>query len=77
MGTGTGICKIQNPRFPNSKLYKWPKLSELHAHLFGYVPDNLHDASVDVEACLKCYLEMLHVVIPKYYNDLEMKKIIV
>ena len=61
MGLGTGICKIQNPRFPNSKLYKWPKLSELHQHLFGYIPENLHDSSVDVEACLKCYLEMVFV----------------
>jgi DNA polymerase III epsilon subunit-like protein len=69
MGVGTGICKIQNPRFPNSKLYKWPKLSELHQHLFGYVPENLHDANVDVEACLKCYLEMLNVTIPNYYKE--------
>uniref|UniRef100_A0A6C0KMB5 Exonuclease domain-containing protein n=1 Tax=viral metagenome TaxID=1070528 RepID=A0A6C0KMB5_9ZZZZ len=37
---------------------KWPRLSELHAHLFGFVPDGLHDAMVDVEACLKCYILM-------------------
>ena len=35
--------------------YKYPKLSELHQHLFGYVPENLHDAQVDVETCLRCY----------------------
>ena len=35
--------------------YKFPKLSELHNHLFGFVPDNLHDAQVDVETCLRCY----------------------
>jgi len=69
MGLGTGICKIPNPRFPNANLYKWPKLSELHQHLFGYVPENLHDSNVDVEACLKCYLEMWKVTIPTYYKE--------
>lgn len=38
--------------------YKWPKLSELHQCLFGYVPDGLHDSMVDVEVCLKCYLKL-------------------
>lgn len=38
--------------------YKWPKLSELHLHLFGYVPEGLHDSLVDVEVCLKCYLKL-------------------
>ena len=39
--------------------YKWPKLAELHRRLFGTVPDGLHDARVDVMACLRCYQEML------------------
>jgi len=38
--------------------YKWPKLSELHNHFFGFVPDGLHDSLVDVEVCLKCYLKL-------------------
>jgi DNA polymerase-3 subunit alpha len=37
---------------------KWPKLSELHHHFFGFVPDGLHDSLVDVEVCLKCYLKL-------------------
>jgi len=37
---------------------KWPKLSELHQHFFGFVPDGLHDSLVDVEVCLKCYLKL-------------------
>lgn len=70
MSLGTGVCKIPNPRFSiASKIYKWPKLSELHQFLFGYVPDNLHDANVDVEACLKCYLEIVNVVIPKWEKE--------
>lgn len=38
--------------------YKWPKLAELHRRLFGTVPEGLHDARVDVMACLRCYQEM-------------------
>jgi DNA polymerase III epsilon subunit-like protein len=38
------------------KIYKWPKLTELHFILFGYIPENLHDAKTDCLVCLKCYL---------------------
>lgn len=38
------------------KIYKWPKLTELHYILFGYIPENLHDAKTDCLVCLKCYL---------------------
>jgi DNA polymerase-3 subunit alpha len=37
---------------------KWPKLSELHTHFFGFIPKGLHDSLVDVEVCLKCYLKL-------------------
>ena len=37
---------------------KSPKLSELHEKLFGTVPENLHDSSVDTMVCLKCYLKI-------------------
>jgi len=40
--------------------YKWPRLEELHSKLFGDVPPGLHDAMVDVMACLRCYLKMRH-----------------
>jgi DNA polymerase III epsilon subunit-like protein len=46
------LCKIP---FKTGGGYKFPKLSELHYHLFGYIPDNLHDAEVDVSTCLRCY----------------------
>jgi DNA polymerase III epsilon subunit-like protein len=40
---------------------KWPKLAELYATLFdGEVPEGLHNALVDVKACLRCYLKMRH-----------------
>ena len=38
---------------------KWPKLSELHFHLFGTIPEGLHDSAIDTEACLRCYLKMI------------------
>lgn len=39
--------------------YKWPSLSELHTKLFGMDFMGGHDASADVEACAKCYFELL------------------
>lgn len=37
---------------------KYPRLSELHEHLFGSVPDGLHNSLVDTMACLRCFIEM-------------------
>ena len=57
---GMDRCKI--PKMSKSgelmKSYKYPKLSELHMELFGECPDGLHNALVDVKACLHCYIEM-------------------
>jgi DNA polymerase III epsilon subunit-like protein len=56
------LCAIKttgtNKKGETYEYNKWPRLDELHAHLFGFVPDGLHDALVDVEACLKCYMAM-------------------
>lgn len=38
--------------------YKWPKLSELHKHLFGFEHSSQHDALGDVEATARCYFAM-------------------
>jgi DNA polymerase III epsilon subunit-like protein len=59
----TTVCTmLDGARIPEATLctspYKWPKLAELHRRLFGTVPDGLHDARVDVMACLRCYLEL-------------------
>lgn len=57
------LCAIQvnaiNKKGENYTYRKWPKLSELHQYLFGYIPDGLHDSMVDVEVCLKCYLQLI------------------
>ena len=38
--------------------FKWPKLSELFAKLFGCVFPNAHDAMADVKALIQCYCAM-------------------
>jgi hypothetical protein len=43
---------------------KFPKLSELHFVLFQTVPTGLHNALIDVYACLRCYCKTI------YNNDL-------
>ena len=56
------INYIENHMIPKSgevmKSYKYPKLSELHIKIFGKCPDGLHNALVDVKACLNCYIVM-------------------
>jgi len=48
-------CKIPNSSGTKNK---WPKLTELHRHLFEAEFSGCHDASADVEACAKCYFEL-------------------
>jgi DNA polymerase III subunit epsilon len=48
-------CKIPNSAGTRNK---WPKLSELHLHLFEAEFSGSHDAGADVEACARCYFEL-------------------
>lgn len=59
MQHGKAICKIPGI---NARGYylKYPKLIELHEFLFGTVPAGLHNAMVDVFACLRCYMKLEH-----------------
>jgi DNA polymerase-3 subunit epsilon len=56
MRTSTELCAIPSPGRPGS--YKWPKLEELHRHLFQRDFDGAHNALEDVRACIRCYFEM-------------------
>lgn len=49
------LCKIEKEN-SFGKYYKWPKLEELHKHLFNKDVKNLHDAYNDVLVCLRCYI---------------------
>lgn len=49
------FCAIQG----NGERFKYPKLGELHKKLFDEYFMGAHDAMVDVEATLRCYLELV------------------
>jgi DNA polymerase III epsilon subunit-like protein len=52
------LCKLENPN-KKSKEYKYPKLSELHKHLFSYEPKNLHNSLFDVIITLRCFYKLI------------------
>ena len=56
MKMGLNICniKVQNV-FTGEITKKYPKLLELHKHLFSCEPKNLHNSFIDVIVCLRCY----------------------
>ena len=61
MKQGTPICKLVKVWNDGSTSFKFPKLIELYYALFGAdapEPQGLHNAKVDVELCLKCYVKM-------------------
>ena len=61
MKHGTPICKLVKVWDDGSTSFKFPKLVELYYALFGPdapPPEGLHNAKVDVELCLKCYVQM-------------------
>lgn len=50
-----GYCALPPIRYGS---YKWPKLSELHAKLFGSDFEEAHDASVDIQATVRCFFKL-------------------
>lgn len=56
MKTGTDFCQIPGGR---GGKFKFPTLGELNQKLFGSAVDNAHNASADVEATTRCFLEMV------------------
>ena len=50
----TNLCKLPG-RFGK---FKWPKLQELHKHLFGENFVGAHDAMFDIKATMKCFYEL-------------------
>jgi DNA polymerase III epsilon subunit-like protein len=49
----TDFCAI-----PGSRGFKYPRLSELHAKLFGAPMQEAHEVSVDIRTCAKCFFEL-------------------
>lgn len=58
MKNSVNLCKIEREYKNGDKYFKWPKLMELYEHLFGTIPEGLHNSMVDVLACLRCYGKM-------------------
>jgi DNA polymerase III epsilon subunit-like protein len=55
---GPGIVSYCNIQSASGTRRKWPKLNELHLHLFEKEFTGSHDAGADVEACARCYFEL-------------------
>ena len=54
------LCDIRVARSDRSEYKKYPRLSELHAKLFGVVPRKLHNALHDVIICLRCFYKVTY-----------------
>ena len=59
MTNSTAICDLKMRSKFGKEFVKFPKLSELHYHLFGVVPRNLHNSLNDVVICLRCYYKLV------------------
>ncbi len=57
MMKSTKYCNLPNPKGKGPA--KWPKLAELYRHLFECDFDGAHDALADVQACMKCFFELV------------------
>lgn len=58
MAKSTAYCKIPHANGRGGN--KWPKLEELHTHLFGVNFDGAHDALADVTATKDCFFELIN-----------------
>ena len=50
------MCQIPGGR---GRKFKLPTLTELHNHLFGVDFGDAHNATADVEATTRCFLELI------------------
>jgi DNA polymerase-3 subunit epsilon len=57
MRVGTNLCKLPSQYGTG---YKWPKLLELHEHLFQRTPKNAHNSKIDTIVTLRCYHMLSH-----------------
>jgi len=64
MKTTVDLCKLPSVYKKNKDQYKYPKLDELHNHLFGMKPLKLHNSLNDVMITLRCFYKL------KYDQDI-------
>ena len=60
---GTDFCAIPGGR---GGKFKWPTLTELHTKLFNEGFSEAHNASADVEATTRCFLELIRLQVINY-----------
>jgi|APGre2960657423_1045063.scaffolds.fasta_scaffold10098_2 DNA polymerase-3 subunit epsilon len=60
MNSTIKLCNLKYTNHSGKELPKFPKLSELHQHLFNteVEKNNLHNALNDVLICLRCYFKV-------------------
>ena len=58
MKQSTDLCAIKKRTASGKEYNKYPRLGELHHHLFGTTPTNLHNSLVDVYVCLYCFWKL-------------------
>ncbi len=61
MEKSRAVCKLVRLSKYGKEYYKSPRLSELHFHLFGTIPENMHNSFVDVTATLRCFMGLYSV----------------
>jgi DNA polymerase-3 subunit alpha len=59
MQRGRKLCNLVRTNVKGREYIKSPKLAELYEHLFGKIPENLHNSIVDTYATMGCFLEIL------------------
>ena len=64
MNSTIDFCKLAK-RDEKAKWYKKPKLAELHKVLFKDYFIGAHDAMVDVEATVRCFVELVNLWVIK------------
>lgn len=79
MDFGKDMCKIAAVNIRGESYYKMPKLVYLYNHLFQYYPkeEKMHDALMDVVACMRCFYKMRYNVdIIKTNQNMELVKMV-
>ncbi len=57
---GEKLCGLTMVTRTGKIVSKYPRLSELHKHLFGTTPSGLHNSLVDILVCFRCFYSLLY-----------------
>lgn len=58
MKNSINICKLPSPYKKYRDEYKYPRLDELHTHLFGIKPQKLHNSLNDIIVTFRCFYKL-------------------